>query len=584
MFRFKTFLTLIGTIVILVTGVSSAFAQNVTPRHSDPGWQALYWNNTSLSGAPIVQRYDNDLNFDWGYGSPDAALPADQFSARWSRYIDVTPDTYRFTVVSDDGMRLWVDGVLLIDSWSDHPAQSNSAKLYLGSGHHLLQVEYYENGGTAVAKVSYQLASQPPTPTPTPIPPTTDGWTAEYFNNTTLSGYPMISQIDANIDFNWGFGSPNFRFLPADYFSVRWTRNMNLPAGNYRFTMTADDGARLFVNGHTLIDAWRVQPERDYTGDIYLPGGAVTVQMEYFEQTEVATARLRWQKLDQNGERWSHFRADGMNVEFDYPTHWQLQGSEVYIFRGSDGAMVLNPAGGSSLDDFVVSQINHRLRPFGDDPDVEALTIDGQPARLIIPGGAQVPLERNAMIVVIYPKPITFAGGSYSLLTVTISESYARHVAQSLRFLDKQTGGDGAGTVIVDDRDPGFTKGGLIRGWSYVNEGYGNSLTWTNNNDWARPQYNWGRWYPQLRAGRYEVFVYIPDRYTTSSSVTYWISHQGGFSKRIVNQNNYSNQWISLGTYTFRGTRQDYLSLADVTGEPYLSRIIAWDAAKWEPR
>lgn len=127
-------------------------------------------------------------------------------------------------------------------------------------------------------------------------------------------------------------------------------------------------------------------------------------------------------------------------------------------------------------------------------------------------------------------------------------------------------------------------RGGLQRGWVTEYEGFNNNLTWTQNNDWARPQYNWGRWYPKLQPGRYEIFVYIPDRFSTTSNAVYWISHQGGFSKRVVNQNNYSNQWVSLGVYTFRGNSKDYLSLADVTGETYLSRLVVWDAAKWEPR
>ncbi|RME61837.1 MAG: hypothetical protein D6790_07170, partial [Caldilineae bacterium] len=104
------------------------------------------------------------------------------------------------------------------------------------------------------------------------------------------------------------------------------------------------------------------------------------------------------------------------------------------------------------------------------------------------------------------------------------------------------------------------------------------------NNDRVRPGYNWGRWYPSLQPGRYEVFVYIPDRYTTTGNARYWISHAGGFTLRTVNQGAYSNQWVSLGTYTFRGDSRDYVSLADVTYEPRLSRLLAWDAVKWVPR
>ena len=133
----------------------------------------------------------------------------------------------------------------------------------------------------------------------------------------------------------------------------------------------------------------------------------------------------------------------------------------------------------------------------------------------------------------------------------------------------------------MDNRDAGFVQGGTAAGWASANEGYNGHLYWTQNNDWARPGYNWGRWYPSLSAGRYEVFVYIPDRYTTSANARYWVSHAGGFTQRVIDQSAYSDRWVSLGTYTFRGDNRDYVSLADVTGETYLSRLLAWDAMKW---
>jgi hypothetical protein len=140
------------------------------------------------------------------------------------------------------------------------------------------------------------------------------------------------------------------------------------------------------------------------------------------------------------------------------------------------------------------------------------------------------------------------------------------------------------GVVIVDDTGTGFVKGGTASSWRTVNEGYNGRMLWTQNNDRIRPNYNWARWYPNLAAGRYEVFVYIPDRYTTTASARYWISHRDGLTLRVVDQSAYSNQWVSLGTYTFRGTNADYVSLADVTFESYLSQLIGFDAVKWEPR
>ena len=88
------------------------------PEHFDPNWQASYWNNQTLSGSPALVRDDVQVGFNWGNGSPAPGLiNADHFSARWTRNIEATPGKYRFTTTSDDGIRVWVDNVLIIDRW-----------------------------------------------------------------------------------------------------------------------------------------------------------------------------------------------------------------------------------------------------------------------------------------------------------------------------------------------------------------------------------------------------------------------------------------------------------------------------------
>jgi hypothetical protein len=139
-------------------------------------------------------------------------------------------------------------------------------------------------------------------------------------------------------------------------------------------------------------------------------------------------------------------------------------------------------------------------------------------------------------------------------------------------------------TVIVDDLSPGLRKGGAASAWRSDAAGHAGHMLWTWNNDRIRSNYNWARWYPTLRRGRYEVLVHVPDLYTTTARARYWIHHEGGYSLRVVNQGANSGRWVSLGTYWFSGTQDDYVSLADVTYEPYLSRMIGFDAMKWVPR
>jgi hypothetical protein len=287
---FKHIRFLIGLVIALMI-VQPAGAQEgpITPQHTDPAWQVTYWNNTSLSGSPAAQFFDTYLDHNWGTGFPAPGVNADQFSARWLRYIDVPPGNYQVTVTADDGVRLWIDDELLINQWHDQGATTYTAQKYLGSGHHQVRLEYYENFGDAVIRISWTQASQPPPP-PQPV----YGWRGEYFNNKSLSGPPSLVRDEPRIDFNWGGGSPAPGLIDADDFSARWSRIVDLPAGNHRFVLTVDDGARLFVNGHLLIDAWKVQAPRSYSGDIYLPGGSVMVQLEYFENTGGAVAQLAW--------------------------------------------------------------------------------------------------------------------------------------------------------------------------------------------------------------------------------------------------------------------------------------------------
>ena len=83
-------------VVIALAMTGTAWAQGpVGPQHSDPGWQATYWNNTDLSGPPALQRAEGNLDYDWGTGSPAPGVNADQFSARWTRYIDVAQESRR---------------------------------------------------------------------------------------------------------------------------------------------------------------------------------------------------------------------------------------------------------------------------------------------------------------------------------------------------------------------------------------------------------------------------------------------------------------------------------------------------------
>jgi len=279
---------LLTTLILALVVIAPAHAQTPEPpgpEHTAPYWQATYWNNTSLWGTPVVQRQESHLNHEWGFGSPHFEVQADRFSARWTRYIDVSPGTYRFTATSDDGIRIYVDDKLIIDQWYDHPPRTFTADVSLTAGHHLVKVEYYENMGGAVAKVSWASIYTP-----------SDSWRGEYFANRWLDGPPALIRSDRSLGFNWSDGSPS-PSIPHDNFSVRWTRTFHFEPGSYRFTTTTDDGVRLWVDGHLLIDRWRDQALSPHNGVIYLSGDA-PIKMEYYEHGGLASVWLTWANLD----------------------------------------------------------------------------------------------------------------------------------------------------------------------------------------------------------------------------------------------------------------------------------------------
>ncbi len=132
-----------------------------TDRLHPSGLKVEYFANPELRGAPTLTGVDVTLDHDWGDRSPDAGIPADSFSARWTARLrpDFT-ETYEFTTESDDGVRLWIDGELVIDQWADQPPTRHSGSVPLVAGREVtLTCEYYENQGVAAARLEWQSPS-----------------------------------------------------------------------------------------------------------------------------------------------------------------------------------------------------------------------------------------------------------------------------------------------------------------------------------------------------------------------------------------------------------------------------------------
>jgi glucose/arabinose dehydrogenase len=250
---------------------------------ADPGFTGEYFGNRDLAGAPVLTRQDEKIDFDWGQGSPASGVPVNNFSARWTKSQSFAAGTYRFTTTTDDGVRVFVDGVQVINKWVNQGVTTHTGTRTLTEGTHQIVVEYFDSGGGALARFGYEQTEDVPPPAGVPF-------TGAYFANTTLTGEPAVTRSDDAVDFDWGDGTPH-PSLPENGFSARWTRTKDYEAGAYRLSVTGDDGIRVLVDGTQVIDGYRDQAPTTYTAEVALTAGPHTVVIEYYERNGGAVAR-----------------------------------------------------------------------------------------------------------------------------------------------------------------------------------------------------------------------------------------------------------------------------------------------------
>ncbi len=151
--------------------------QPLTGSSSD--WNGNYFANDRWSGIPTMTRFDANINFDWGTGSPAPLLPVDHFSVRWTRVLNLSAGLYQIDVTVDDGVRVYVDNNIVMDQVKESAVVNYTTQVQLTQGNHEFRVEYVEYAGQAVMKFNLTPVNIFTTPTPapptfTPAPPATN--------------------------------------------------------------------------------------------------------------------------------------------------------------------------------------------------------------------------------------------------------------------------------------------------------------------------------------------------------------------------------------------------------------------------
>ena len=133
-----------------------------SPHGSTGGWQVQFWNNKNLSGNPTFTRAEppGQLRFSaGGVPSGTVGIPADGFSARWETTSNFEGGFYNFISQADDGVRVYIDGVKVVDKWKDQAAARNDAFVAVPKGQHKVVVEYFENAGNAVNNLRWEASN-----------------------------------------------------------------------------------------------------------------------------------------------------------------------------------------------------------------------------------------------------------------------------------------------------------------------------------------------------------------------------------------------------------------------------------------
>jgi hypothetical protein len=224
------------------------------------GLRGEYYNDASnaaypltnpFAGSPVLTRIDPTVDFNWGSGSPGSAVTPNFFSVKWTGKVKAPVNgSYIFTVVGDDGVRLFLNEVKVIDGWRDQGAATYSSTPTTLTANTLYNVElhYYEHESDAVARLRWSYPGQADQPIPQSALPMTGALTREVWTGITgnnVSNIPTGS-VPSFTDTLTRFEAPSNW---ANNYGTRVRGYITAPAtGSYRFWIASDDASELWLS------------------------------------------------------------------------------------------------------------------------------------------------------------------------------------------------------------------------------------------------------------------------------------------------------------------------------------------------
>lgn len=286
------------------------------------GLLAQYYNNSDMTNLALT-RVDSNVNFAWGNGSPAPALDADTFSVRWSGQVESRfTEAYSFIVNADDGVRLWVNGQLLIDRWTSTPVVNATGVINLIAGRRYdVVLEYFENTGSASVSLEWSSASQTREVVPTrQLFPSERGtltneiWSGVVGGNVSdLTSLPTYPASPTTVSSVTSFEAVTNR---GNDFGERLRGLISPPqSGEYTFYVAGDESAELwlsnsdspnskqriaFTTSATAVREWTKSPQQQSSVVTLVAGQSYYIEALHKESTLSDHLAVGWLRPGSN--------------------------------------------------------------------------------------------------------------------------------------------------------------------------------------------------------------------------------------------------------------------------------------------
>ncbi len=241
------------------SAVNSVSFVNTAAPGNGTGLQGQYYANTfptnSFTGSPLV-RTDAVVNFNWGATAPIAGVAPTNYTVAWTGCVQAQfSEPYTFYLTNNDGVRLYVNGQLLINSWTDQAAGSHAGTInLLGQQLYNIRLEHYQHTNSATVALGWGSPSTPLAVIPSAQlyphtnPPPSVVWLSPANNATYTAAASVTMSAEADAPFNpvaaVNFYTNNVLLGAATNAPYTLTAT-GLGAGSYALTAVAVDGSGL---------------------------------------------------------------------------------------------------------------------------------------------------------------------------------------------------------------------------------------------------------------------------------------------------------------------------------------------------